>query len=318
MTSHDTAERRLRELTEARFKEYANEVLQSKSWAERDAIKQAEREKRRRDFVASIGIDLKKFDAGLAKDDHAQEAELKSFLTEFRTKSAARRSLRAADARGAALRSEVLAESGHMVLPAVASSIFAADKALLKDIGGLVWIDGPIDSGWVLPDDPSLIRIMDSEHYPNALCWDNRLTPYPEFATNFTFTPAVTGTYGMTAVLAFHGFYVLRCDDSWWNCRDAGVRLTVQMNAHQYTDNGWKDFPALLDIEKDNTEEVTNFDRTFFLDYTAELRAGDPVIVTAKGVVQAYAHGGGAYAELNFADGTANYVYPLFLSVQQE
>jgi hypothetical protein len=34
----------------------------------------------------------------------------------------------------------------------------------------------------------------------------------------------------MTAVLAFHGFYVPRCDDSWWNCRDAGVRLTVQTN----------------------------------------------------------------------------------------
>ena len=317
MTSHDATERHLRELTEARFKDYASEVLQAKSWADHDASKQAAREKRRRDFVASLGIDLKKFDAGLEKDNRAQEAELKSFLAEFRTKSASRRPLRAADARAAALRSEVLAESGHMVLPAVASSIFAANKALLADIGGLEWIDGPINSGWVFPDDPSLIRIKDSEHYPNALCWDNRQTPYPEFATHFTFTPAETGTYEMTAVLAFHGFYVLRCDDSWWNCRDAGVRLTAQTNVHQYTDIGWKDFPALLDVEKDNTEEVTNFDRTFFLDYTTQLRAGEPVIVTAKGIVQAYAHGGGAYAELNFADGTANYVYPLFLSVQQ-
>ena len=92
-------EARVRELTEARFKEYADEVLRSKSWADRDVSKQAAREKRRRDFVASIEIDLKKFDAGLGKDDHAQEAELKSFLAEFRAKSASRRSLRAADAR---------------------------------------------------------------------------------------------------------------------------------------------------------------------------------------------------------------------------
>ena len=49
MTSHDTAERRLRELTESRFKDYANEVLQAKSWADRDASKQAAREKRRRE-----------------------------------------------------------------------------------------------------------------------------------------------------------------------------------------------------------------------------------------------------------------------------
>jgi hypothetical protein len=41
------------------------------------------------------------------------------------------------------------------------------------------------------------------------------------------------------------------------------------------------------------------------------------VIVTAKGVVQATPHGGGAYAELNFADGPANYIYPLFVSVQR-
>ena len=133
-----------------------------------------------RDFVASIGIDLKKFDAGLKKDDQAQEAELKSFLADFRTKSAARGSFRAADARVAALRKARCwpkPATWCRALPAVASSIFAADKALLKDIVGLDWIDGPIDSGWVFPDDPSLIRIMDSEHYPNALCWDNRRYP---------------------------------------------------------------------------------------------------------------------------------------------
>lgn len=318
MMSHDLPQRRLRTLVESRFQAFADDVLHAKSWAERDAATQAAREKRRRDFVGSIGIDLKKFDAGLEKDNRAQEAELKSFLAEYRPKSAGRPSHRAADARAAALQSELLAQSGHMVLPSVAASIFASDKAKLVGISyDQPWVDGPIDSGWVMPDDPSLIRIMDSEHYPNALCWDNRQTPYPQFSSHFTFTPADTGTYEMVAVLGFHGFYVLRCDDSWWNCRDAGVRLTARMNAHQYFDIGWQDAPTLLDVEKDNTEEVTNFDRTFFLDYTTQLRGGDPVVVTVNGTVMAYAHGGGAYAELNFADGTANYIQPLFLSVQR-
>ena len=70
-------------------------------------------------------------------------------------------------------------------------------------------------------------------------------------------------------------------------------------------------------MEKQNTEEVTSYDRTQFMDYTTGLRGGDPVVVTVKGVVEASAHGGGAYAELNFMDGTANYIWPLFLSVQQ-
>jgi hypothetical protein len=44
---------------------------------------------------------------------------------------------------------------------------------------------------------------------------------------------------------------------------------------------------------------------------------GDPVVVTVRGVVEAYAHGAGAYAELNFSAGTANYIQSVFLSVQE-
>ena len=47
------------------------------------------------------------------------------------------------------------------------------------------------------------------------------------------------------------------------------------------------------------------------------LKAGDPVIVTVRGVIDADARGGGAFAELNFEAGTANFIEPLLLSVQQ-
>ena len=47
------------------------------------------------------------------------------------------------------------------------------------------------------------------------------------------------------------------------------------------------------------------------------MKAGAPVIVTVGGVIDANAHGGGAYAELNFEAGTANYIEPLLLSVLQ-
>ena len=121
----------------------------------------------------------------------------------------------------------------------------------------------------------------------------------------------------MTAVFAFHGFYVLRSDDSWYNCRNAKVKLTMSMNAHQYVDIGKKSFPPLIDRDEDNVEEVTTYDRTNFFDYTTVLKAGDPVIVTVSGTLDANARGGGAYAELNFEAGTANYIGPLLLSVLQ-
>lgn len=309
---------RIRELTEARFKDFERDLLRGKAQAEHDAHLQEQRDKQRRAFMEAIGTDLRKFSAAVKADDEKQEAALEAFLKKSRPKTANRHGGDARQAaRAAAVRAAVVGEAGHTVLPVYTSSVFAPDKSLLDGVAGLTdWTSGDINSGWVFPDDPSNIHIKDTRHYPNALCWDNRQDPPPEFAVHFTFVPATTATYEMTAIIAFHGFYVLRCDDSWWNCRDASVRLDVQMNVHQYTDDGWKDFP-LLYVENDNVEEVVSYDRTHFLDYTVALRAGDPVVVTVKGTVLASAHGGGAYAELNFEAGTANYIQPLFLSVLQ-
>ena len=122
----------------------------------------------------------------------------------------------------------------------------------------------------------------------------------------------------MTAVLAFHGFYILRSDDGYFSCKHAEVKLSVQMNVHQYVDIGWKSFPALIDRKEDRTlKRSPPTTEHSFLDYTTVLKAGDPVVVTVKGTLHAFARGGGAYAELNFQAGTADYIEPLLLSVQK-
>jgi len=318
MGSYDDLNKHVRELIGSRFKQFEQDLLRGKAEAERNAEFQKKRQKRRRDFMVSSGMDLKKIDAAIEHENRMFEAEVKAFLGEYRPKSANRPSAGADVSKDAAIRSAVLAQSGHMVLPVFASSIFAADKAQFDGVVGIGpgWTDGAINSGWVFPDDSSRLHIKDSYHDP-SVCWPNRYFPPPEFATHFTFVPAATATYEMTAVLAFHGFYVLVSDDSWWNCRFARVSLTAQMNVHQHGDDGWKEFPPLLQVEKDNAQEVDNFDRTFFLDYKAALVAGDPVVVTVKGVVEGFSQGGYTYAELNFADGTANYIEPVLLSVQQ-
>jgi hypothetical protein len=314
MTSYDGLNDRIHALQLARFEQFEHELVRCRALAKRDAKLQKERTRRQLDFATAIGLDADKFSRAARDENRSQETALKAFLEEFRPEVAGRRPAGAAVAEDAAIRSAVLAEAGALVLPAFASSIVVPEISRLADIDGLDWTTGELDSGWVFPDDPSHIRIMDSRHYANALCWDNRPDPPPEFAVYFGFVPASTATYNLNAVLAFHGFYILRCDDSWWNCRDAEVTLTVQMNVHQYTDSGWTDF-TVLDVETANADEVTSYDRTQFFDCNAALRAGDPVVVTVKGVVHASAHGGGAYAELNFADGTANYIQPLFLAV---
>lgn len=314
-TSHRLDER-VREIHEARFREFEEDVLRRKAIADRAAKAEPERESRRRDFLESVGFDLKTLDGEREKDRRAQEKELKAFLERSRPEAVSRRSRQAADARARTLRAGVLAEAGSLVLPPLASSLYAADKAALAEISGEAG-SGAIDSGWVFPDEPGKIRLKDTGHVA-AWCFQAVAgSADPVFAVHFAFVPAATATYEMTAVFAFHGFYVLRSDDSWYNCRHAEVKLGVRMNVNQYLDLGWKGFPALVDRSESNVEEVTHYDHTGFFDYTTVLKGGDPVVVTVSGTLRAFARGGGAYAELNFEAGTANYIEPLLLSVNR-
>ena len=306
----------LREIHDARFKEFEQEVVRRQALFDRAKKFEQSRDKRRREFLKGTGVDLTKFDGEQEKELKLQEQELKSYLDEFVPKAAARPVLQAADSKDAALRVGALGEAKHTLVHPYATTLFASDKAVLKGISGVTG-DGAINSGWVFPDEAGKIHVKSSAHCPVACFLACAGPPAVEFAVHFTFTPATTANYEMTAVLAFHGFYILRSDDSWYNCRNAKVKLTVSMNAHQYVDIGWKGFPALIDRDEDNDEEVTTYDLTRFFDYTTVLKAGDPVVVTVKGTLDTSARGGGAYAELNFEAGTANYIEPLFLSVQQ-
>lgn len=315
MAKYDDLNSRLEKLNTTRFKDFERELIRGKALNEGNDAIQKKRQKNRRENLATMGTDLKKFDEAVNNDNRFQEVELKRFLEEFRPKSVKRPRVYS-DSKELAIQSEAFAQAGQMVLPVYAASVFSGDKAALEGVfdSSENWTNGAINSGWVMPDDPTRIRVKDIYH-DLSLCWPNRYTPPHEFSAHFTFIPATTGKYDLTAVMAFHGFYVLVADDSFWNCRFARVKLTAQMNVHQYVDTQWKDFPSLLELEKDNVSEVTNFDRTFFFDCTAELHAGDPVIVTVKGVVEAFSHGGYTYAELNFEAGTANYIEPVLLSV---
>ncbi len=305
---------KIHDLHNLRFKEFEAELLRQKSLAERAAKFEATRAKRRNEFLKAGGADLEALASEQEKDQRLQETELQGFLDKFKPPAIKRKSLQAADAKWAESRRGTLKEANHQVLAPHSTLLYAADRDELKGISGESGV-GAIQSGWVFPDPPGRVRVKDTGRLP-IVCFQAGAGPAPaEFAVHFSFVPATTAHYEMTAVLAFHGFYVLRSDDSWYNCREAKVKLTMQMNIHQFVDHPWKSFPALIDKKETNTEQVTHYDRTNFFDYTAVLKAGDPVVVTVKGIVDAQARGGGAYAELNFEAGTANYIEPLLLSV---
>ncbi len=318
MTTQDIFDKRVRELTASRFKDFEAGLLRKKALYDRAVKSEKAREKARLELLQQAGVNVKNLEQSLAKDLRSQTKERREFLDELKPAAVSRPSKSTADAKDAAIRSATLAAAGHLVLSPFASSIFVGDAGAIANAPPGDSGTGAINSGWVFPENPANIRLTTSSHNDVACFVAVAGPPDPEFAVNFTFVPATTATYDMTAILAFHGFYVLRSDDSWWNCRHAEVKLSVQMNVNQYVDIGWQSFPALIDRNESNDEEVATYDRTQFFDYTpVVLKAGDPVVVTVKGTLHAFARGGGAFAELNFNDGTANYIQPLFLSVQQ-
>lgn len=307
-------ESKIRSLHDLRFKEFEAEIVREKSLAERAAKFEATRAKRRNEFLKAGGANLEALERELEKDRRLQEAELQAFLTKFRPPAVKRKSQQAADAKFAESRRKVLKEAKHEVLAPVSTVLYAVDRNDLKGVSGESGV-GAIQSGWVFPDPPGRIRLKDTAKLDIVCFQAGGGGAAPEFAVHFSFVPATTARYEMTAVLAFHGFYVLRSDDSWYNCREAKVKLTARMNVHQFVDHPWKRFPAMINHRESNTDQVTHYDRANFFDYTAVLKGGEPVVVTVKGIVDAQARGGGAYAELNFEAGESNYIEPLLLSV---
>ena len=181
----------IRAIHDADFKEFETEVVRQQALTDRAAKLEKGRETRRREFLKSIGVNITNFDRDNDKDQRAQEKELKAFTSNFTPKSIKRRSLRAADAKDAALRRDALASTAHLVFLPYASSIFAADRTLIKDLGDEAG-NGAINSGWVFPDEPDKIRIKDTSHNPVVCFQAVAESPPPEFNVHFAFIPATT------------------------------------------------------------------------------------------------------------------------------
>ena len=132
----------------------------------------------------------------------------------------------------------------------------------------------------------------------------------PVAVVEYSFIPNATGTWSFMSGLEFHGFYRVFADDSWWNSREARVQLDVSITAGQYF-VGAGNKQTVLKIENDNINTYGFYDNVVYLDYSFPLRAGDPASVYLTISLEAYAHGDDSYAELNFADGFANFIRPL-------
>ena len=290
MPSSNPIEQLIHNLAQERVKAYRERVQRFKAQDAQQRKAREAHEKKQLEYARSAGIKIE-------QEQKEDSRKLKSYLEQARPSLISRPTMSVEDAKHAAHWAAQMGGLGQ-VIPPCAGFYYPPDT-----------------SGEVLPIDPSKIKIKEVEQGSG---WDwaaSASVPFPPADVVFYFIPDQNGRYSFTASFAFHGFYVLKADDGTFTSKNARVSLDFSLDAFQFLDRGPKSFPRPIDREGDNIDEFDNFDRILTFSDTQDFRQGEPVVVTASITISAIAGGSGSYAEINFADGEANYIEPQYLWV---
>jgi hypothetical protein len=286
---------------EAAISAYEQRLEKYKAENESQESSRRRREQRTFETLRATGLDLDLLDSF----DRESEEELQNFVREIRPSLLDRVPSRSAEASTRVLYATPLPRRATM--PVYGATLLAPRRENLEGN------EGESGNPWILPNDPSELRIQDSSRGSGWGCWAEAFPPPPEVDMWYTFTPDQTGQWFLWVFTDLHGFYVLRADGSWYNCRDASVSVVAGMDVEQYSYWHGPVEASQLKVDSGNISTYELFDHTPWLQYVTPLRAGDPVWVRAWISVQATAVGRGSYAEINFAAGTGNYIKPLVL-----
>ncbi len=305
MNTPQEIERQFREFHEATTKEYDDRVQQWKKQVEKQRPLLQADEKEMRDSLKKSNIDIDLLDKRIKRSSDDLQAHLKTVRPGFIN----RPSLLAADFKQRSLEAATLPGSRRHLFPPYAASLMARDKSYLAGI------DGEMGNPWIFPSNPGQIKFKDTSSGDGWGCWAVATPPPPTFNIWYFFVPDQSATWELTAITGFHGFYILRADDGIFTCKSAEVHTEVKLDVFQYY---WQSSPVfkLIDIVEDNVDTAQNYDSTQFNWDDFSLKAGDPVWVMVTITIDAFANGGGSYAEMNYSDGTANFIEPLFLAAQ--
>lgn len=124
----------------------------------------------------------------------------------------------------------------------------------------------------------------------------------------YYFNPNTDRWYNYTIVCPMHGFYICYADDGFWDSKEAHVKLDVSAAGYQYT---WKPSTNvnLFDYDGQNINLANRYDNSPVF-YYSDLLGTDTAYLRVTQSLYGYARGDGSHAELNFSDGTANYLGP--------
>ncbi len=119
----------------------------------------------------------------------------------------------------------------------------------------------------------------------------------------YSFRPKSTRWYGAVPRIAYSGFFIVKANDKWYNCKYAQAKLDIGVNAYQYNWKGWS-WWNVLNVADDNISVNRRFDTIRRVNYPVLLRANDRAWIRARTCLYVYAKGGGSYSKLDFSVGS--------------
>jgi hypothetical protein len=123
----------------------------------------------------------------------------------------------------------------------------------------------------------------------------------------YTWTPPEDGVYSFWAIAPYSGFYIIRANDAWYNCKYAKAHAFVEVDVHQYFWRG-PDRRTIVDKRGSNIQETGLASGALQWFFNEPLNADDEVTVRVTTTLDVFAKGTGDYAELNFSEGEGNYL----------
>jgi hypothetical protein len=307
MRSITELDKHVKGLKEARRERFAIDLKLAKEELDRQREKSKYDEELAKDILRASGIDTDRIEE-IEREESERYSE---YLKELRPKLIERPSERPELLHNQAVMTTFSSYTDSIILPPFTAEVLVSDRTYLDGIDGK---EEEKDIS-ITPDNPGDINLKVTHEGDGTFgtIIGGMIVPYVDYDLWYTFVPPSTGTYQIKSSLDFHGFYILKSNDKWWNSKSAFVRLSVNLDVNQQFWQGKMEH-KVIDIEKSNVDKYQIFDETRqFITY-AELVGGDSTVVLVNIELVAGADGNGSYAEINFADGNGNYIQPNLLT----
>jgi hypothetical protein len=123
----------------------------------------------------------------------------------------------------------------------------------------------------------------------------------------FVFRTDTSRFYSQNVYVPYDGYYIDQADQGWFTSKEAKVSIDQSAMGYQYNGKPTTSI-NLLSVDNSNINVNDRFDGWRAEYYSDLLGGGDAAYLLVSSQFYVYARGGGSFAELNFADGSANHI----------